>query len=261
MSTDFARRSKGFRAFALGLGLLSLAAPLRAGSILVFAAASMSDALKSAGAAYEKRTGETVEFSFAASNLLAVQISKGAPADVFLSADDKQMDLLAAQGLINKATRRELLSNSLVAVGLAGGPLSVSSAAGLASPEIAHLALADPRAVPAGVYAKKYLEAQGLWDALAAKVLPTGNVRGALEAVVSGNADAAMVYKTDALISKKVRILFEVPVKEGPRIDYPIAVVAASAQPKEAGRFLDFLASKPGLALFKGYGFLVPAAP
>jgi molybdate transport system substrate-binding protein len=255
-----ARRSKGLQAFALGLGMLLLAAPLRAGSILVFAAASMTDALKSAGAVYEKRTGEKVEFNFAASSLLAMQVSKGAPADAFLSADDKQMDLLAAQGLIDKATRRELLSNSLVAVALAGSALSVSSAADLASKQVTHLALADPRAVPAGVYAKKYLEAQGLWPALSPKVLPTGNVRGALEAVVSGNADVAMVYKTDALTSRKVRILFEVPVKKGPRIEYPIAVVSASSHALEARRFLDYLSSKPALDLFKSYGFLIPAA-
>jgi molybdate transport system substrate-binding protein len=252
-------RSKFARGFALGAVLVFLAARLCAGSILVFAAASMTDSLKSAGAVYEKKTGEKVEFNFAASSLLAVQIAQGAPADLFLSADDKQMDLLAAKGLIDKATRHELLSNTLVAVGLVGGPVSVDKASDLASKQITHLALADPRAVPAGVYAKKYLESQGLWDALAGRVLPTGNVRGALQAVVSGNADAAMVYKTDALISKKVHILFEVPAGRGPRIAYPVAVVAASAHAGEARDFLAFLSSKQALDLFRSYGFLIPA--
>src|ERR1700722_4662273 len=146
-------RPKLARGFALGVALLLVAARLCAGSILVFAAARMTDSLKVPGAAYEKKTGEKVEFNFAASNLLAVQIAQGAPADLFLSADDKQMDLLAGKGLIVKATRRELLSNTLVAVGLVGGPVSVSKASDLVSKQITHLALADPRAVPAGVYA------------------------------------------------------------------------------------------------------------
>ena len=255
---DLIMRSKRTRGFALGIALLLMAARLCAGSILVFAAASMTDSLKVAGAAYEKRTGEKVEFNFAASSLLAVQIAQGAPADLFLSADDKQMDLLAGKGLIDKATRHELLSNTLVAVGLVGGPVSLSSPAGLVSKQITRLALADPRAVPAGVYAKKYLESQGLWDALADKVIPTANVRGALQAVVSGNADAAMVYKTDALISKKVRILFEVPAKQGPRIMYPIAMVAASTHAADARSFLKYLSSRQGLDLFRSYGFLIP---
>src|ERR1700677_166385 len=255
---DLIMRSKRSRGFALGMALLLMAARLCAGSILVFAAASMTDSLKVAGAAYEKRTGEKVEFNFAASSLLAVQIAQGAPADLFLSADDKQMDLLAGKGLIDKATRHELLSNTLVAVGLVGGPVSLSSPAGLVSKQITRLALADPRAVPAGVYAKKYLESQGLWDALADKVIPTANVRGALQAVVSGNADAAMVYKTDALISKKVRILFEVPAKQGPRIMYPIAMVAASTHAADARSFLKYLSSRQGLDLLRSYGFLIP---
>jgi molybdate transport system substrate-binding protein len=258
---DLIMRSKRTRGFALGIALLLMAARLCAGSILVFAAASMTDSLKVAGAAYEKKTGEKVEFNFAASSLLAVQIAQGAPADLFLSADDKQMDLLAGKGLIDKASRRELLSNTLVAVGLMGSPVSVTSPAGLLSKQVTRLALADPRAVPAGVYAKKYLESQGLWGALSAKVLPTANVRGALQAVVSGNADVAMVYKTDALISKKVHILFEVPSKQGPRIEYPIAVVAASAHAAEARSFLKFLSSKWSLDLFRSYGFLVPKKP
>ncbi|HTA17517.1 MAG TPA: molybdate ABC transporter substrate-binding protein [bacterium] len=256
---DLTTRSKLGRAFALGMASLLVAGRLCAGSILVFAAASMTDSLKVAGAAYGKKTGEKVEFNFAASNLLAVQIAQGAPADLFLSADDKQMDLLAGKGLIDKASRRELLSNTLVAVGLVGSPVSVSGPAGLLSKQVTRLALADTRAVPAGVYAKKYLESRGLWDALAAKVLPTANVRGTLQAVVSGNADVAMVYKTDALISKKVHILFEVPAKEGPRIEYPIAVVAASAHAADARAFLRYLASKQGRDLFRSYGFLIPA--
>jgi molybdate transport system substrate-binding protein len=256
---DSSTRSKRIRDLTLSMALLLMAARLCAGSILVFAAASMTDSLKVAGAAYEKKTGEKVEFNFAASSLLAVQIAQGAPADLFLSADDKQMDLLASKGLIDKATRHELLSNTLVAVGLVGGPVSVSLPAGLVSKQITRLALADPRAVPAGVYAKKYLESQGLWTALAGRVLPTANVRGALQAVVSGNADAAMVYKTDALISKKVHILFEVPSKQGPRIMYPIAVVAASAHAADARSFLTYLSSKHGLDLFRSYGFLIPS--
>jgi molybdate transport system substrate-binding protein len=240
--------------------LAFLAAPLCAGRLLVFAAASMSDSLKALGASYELRSGKKVDFNFGASNLLARQIAEGAPADLFISADDAKMDDLEGRGLIDQGTRRSVLSNTLVAVALKDSPLAVSQAAGLAGDTVGRLALADPRAVPAGVYAKEYLQSLGLWDKLSSKVIPTGNVRGALQAVESGNADAAMVYKTDALISKKVRVLFEVPAKEGPRIDYPFALVKGSANAASAKLFLRYLESADGLAVFKRYGF-TKAAP
>lgn len=246
------------RAAALA-GLAFLALPLRAGPVLVFAAASMSDSLEALGAAYERRTGQTVDFNFGASSLLARQIAEGAPADLYISADDAKMDQLEGRGLIDKATRRSVLSNALVAVALKDRPLAVSRAADLASDRVGRLALADPRAVPAGIYAREYLQSLGLWDRLSGKVVPTENVRGALQAVEGGNVDAAMVYKTDALISKKVRVLFEVPIKEGPRIDYPFAVVQGSANAASARLFLEYLESAQGLAVFRRYGFTTAA--
>ena len=244
---------------ALLLALLLFAAPLRASDLLVFGAASLSDALKELGSTYQKETGTKVAFNFAGSNLLARQIMEGAPADVFASADEAQMDRLEAGGLLETKTRRVLLSNLLVAVALADSPLSVRSAAGLASPAISRIAIADPRAVPSGVYARKYLEKAGLWSRLIGKVLPTENVRGALQAVESGNAEVAMVYKSDALISKKVRILFEVPREEGPRIAYPFAVLKDAPGAEPARRFLDFLSTDASMQVFLRHGFLKPA--
>jgi len=239
--------------------LTFLAAPLCAGSLLVFAAASLTDSLKNLGTSYERQSGQKIDFNFGASSLLARQIAEGAPADLFISADEAKMDQLEQRGLIDKATRRSLLSNSLVAVARTDSPLAVRQAAGLVSARIGHLAVADPRAVPAGIYARAYLQSQGLWDALKDRVIPTGNVRGALQAVESGDVDAAMVYKTDALVGKKVRVLFEVPADQGPRISYPFAVVKDSMNAAPAGLFLDYLGSAAGLAVFRRYGFTTPA--
>jgi molybdate transport system substrate-binding protein len=119
------------------------------------------------------------------------------------------------------------------------------------------LALAEPQSVPAGIYAKQYLKAQKLWSKLIDRVVPTENVRAALAAVEAGNADAGIVYKTDAGISKKVRIAYEVARSEGPKISYPFAVVANTQQPEAARRFLTFLESPAAIEVFQKYGFLL----
>ena len=118
------------------------------------------------------------------------------------------------------------------------------------------LALAEPKIVPAGVYAKEYLEELGLWEALAARVVPTENVRACLAAVEAGNADAGVVYRTDALISRKVRVAFAVPVEDGPRISYPVAIVKDAAHPDGAKRLAAFLSSPAARDVFVRFGFL-----
>ena len=231
-------------------------ARLAGGEITVFAAASLSDALRELGASYEKTTGDTVRLNLGASSLLARQIKEGAPADLFLSADEAKMDDLAKAGLIDPATRRRLLSNSLVIVVAADSNLRLASIQDLALAAVRRLAVAEPETVPAGIYAREFLRKQGLWEAVVAKTVPTENVRAVLAAVESGNADAGFVYKTDALISKKVRITYEVPPGDGPHISYPVAVVKGAGNPAGAARFLALLTSPAGKSVFAKYGFI-----
>jgi molybdate transport system substrate-binding protein len=239
----------------LGLALGALSAD--AGEIHVFAAASLTDALKELSAIYEKTAGDKLVLNLGASSLLARQIQEGAPADLFLSADEEKMDGLDKHHLLLAGTRRSVLSNTLVVVVPLDSSLKIGAAEDLAGARIRVLALAEPQSVPAGIYAKQYLQGKKLWSRVIDKVVPTENVRAALAAVESGNADAGIVYKTDAGISKKVKVAFEVPQAEGPKISYPFAVVAGTKQPDAARRLLTWLESADALAVFQKYGFLL----
>ena len=228
-----------------------------AADVTVFAAASLTDALRSIAPAWEKTTGHRVVFNFAGSNALARQIRAGAPADLFLSADDAQMDVLEKEGLVVPGTRRSILSNVLVVVTLAGAAPALSSARDLARPAVRRLALADPRGVPAGVYAKAWLGKTGVWTAVAPKVLPAENVRAALAAVESGDADAGIVFATDARASRRVAVAFAAPPGEAPAIEYPFALLKDAPSPAAARAFLDHLAGPAAADTFRKAGFLV----
>lgn len=233
----------------LVLMFLLACASLRAGEIVVFAAASLTDALKEIAQGYSK---DRVLFNFGASSLLARQIEEGAPADIFFSADEAKMDLLEKKGLILKESRRARLSNSLVVV---------TAGTALSSPrdllKLKRIALAEPRTVPAGVYAREWLARLGLWKDLEAKVIPTQNVRAALAAVESGNVDAAVVYKTDAQIAKLAKIALEVPAGEGPVIRFPLAQVKGARSAEAAGEFLKHLNNPEAGSIFARHGFIV----
>ncbi len=229
--------------------------PLQGATVMVFAAASLTDSLKEIAAAYEKQGRDKVRFNFAASSILARQIEEGAPTDLFFSADEGRMDGL--KDYILKETRKSKLSNVLVIVVAADSASPIRTAKDLADPKIKRIALADPKTVPAGIYARTYLEKAQLWAALEAKVVPTDNVRAALAAVESGNVEAGMVYKTDAAISKKTKVACEIPREEGPDISYPMAVLKASRQPEAAKRFLQYLDSAEAAKVFEKFGFLI----
>jgi molybdate transport system substrate-binding protein len=246
---------------AVAGALLIAALPLRAATVTVFAAASLMDSLKEIAAAYEKKSGDKILFNFSASSTLARQIEEGAPADIFFSADEAKMDGLEKKGLILRETRKSRLSNSLVIVVALEGGAAIRSPRDLASDKIKRLALAEPKTVPAGIYAKEYLQKQNLWSAVEAKVIPTENVRAALAAVEAGNVDAGIVYTTDAGISKKVKVAFEVPREEGPAISYPMALVKESKRPDAARKFLDYLAGDEAAQVFKKFGFILLETP
>ena len=225
----------------------------------VSAASSLADVLKEINAAFEKSTGTKVELNLGASSALARQIEEGAPADVFFPADLAKMDGLEKQGLIDVTTKEAQLSNSLVVVEPSDSKLRITSGKDLAG--VNRIALANPHAVPAGIHAKTWLEKIGLWNEVEPKVVATENVRAALAAVESGNVDAGVVYKTDAAISKKVKIAFAVPVAEAPQIIYPMAVLKNSNNAGTAKRYLDFLDSKEATRAFVKFGFIVLPEP
>jgi molybdate transport system substrate-binding protein len=245
------------KTFLASFSVLLLTANLRAAEITVFAAASLTDSLKQIAAAYEKTSGDKIIFNFAASSTLARQIEEGAPADIFFSADEAKMDRLEKKGLILKETRKSRLSNSLVVIVAADSSLQISSAKDLAGDKVKRIALADPKTVPAGIYAKTYLEKMKLWPAIEPKVVPTDNVRAALAAVESGNVEAGMVYTTDAAVSKKVKVAYPVPRADSPDISYPMAVVKESKQPEAAKRFIQYLDSEAAAKVFAKFGFIV----
>jgi molybdate transport system substrate-binding protein len=230
--------------------------PIKADDITVFAAASLTDALKEIGAAYEKTSGDKVAFNFAASNTLEAQIKAGAPADLFFSADEAKMNDMEKQGLIAKDTRKDLLSNTLVVIVPGDSTATLASAKDLSDPKFKKIALGQPDSVPAGIYAKEYLTKLGVWDKVSPAVIPCESVKAALAAVETGNADAGIVYKTDALHSKKVKIAYEVPAAEGPAITYPIAEIEGSKHAEAAKKFLAYLSTPASQAIFQKYGFL-----
>lgn len=237
------------------------ASSLRAAEIHVYAAASLTEALKEIATGYEKQTGEKLIFNFASSSTLARQIGEGAPADLFFSADEAKLDGLEKKGLLLSGACKSLLSNTLVIIVPADSATGMQSAKDLTGALIKKIAVGEPKSVPAGIYAKEYLEKLGLWRQLSGKIVPTENVRAALAAVESGNVEAGIVYKTDALISKKVKVAFEAPAAEGPKISYSLAVIKDSKVPVEAKKLAGFLASQSASAVFEKHGFIVNPQP
>ncbi|MEI8288254.1 MAG: molybdate ABC transporter substrate-binding protein [Verrucomicrobiota bacterium] len=239
--------------------VLLLAASLPAAQIMVFAAASLTDSLKQIAADYEKTSGDKIVFNFAASGTLARQIEAGAPADIFFAADESKVDGLEKKGLLVSGTRKTLLGNSLVIV-TPPDAAAIHSPADLTNAAIQHIALGDVKSVPAGTYAKAYLEKLALWPVVESKIVPCENVRAVLAAVESGNVDAGFVYKTDAAISKKVKVAYEVPATDAPKISYPLALVKDAPQPEADKKFIAYLESDAATVVFKNFAFLAPSS-
>jgi molybdate transport system substrate-binding protein len=229
----------------------------RADEILVSAAASLTDVLKEIASGYQSKSKHTVKFNFGPSSGLARQIEEGARADIFFSADLSQMDGLDKKGRLEPGTRKNLLSNQLVIIVPADSKLAISSPKDLLKADIKRIALAEPSSVPVGVYSSKYLTDEGLWDQVKPKVVPVQDVRATLASVESGNVEAGFVYKTDAAVSKKVKIVYEVPIDKGPTIVYPVAIVKESKRKEAARDFLNYVQSPVAKDAFKKYGFVV----
>jgi molybdate transport system substrate-binding protein len=245
----------------VGLCLLlgSFAAAGQHGTLMVSAAVSLTEALEEVATAYRTVGGGSVVFNFAGSNALARQIVSGAPVDVFVSADEAQMDVVDGAGMLSPGTRAPVVANQLVVIAGSRAP-SLSSVEGLAAADIRRIAIGDPAAVPAGVYARRYLEQIGLWPRLESRMVPTANVRAALTAVQNGSADAGIVYATDARIAPDLRIVAVVSGPKSPRILYSAAIIGKTRRAASARRFLDFLRGPAAQAIFERHGFVRLAA-
>ena len=247
--------------FALLIALfLTPAAMAQERGPVVLAAASLQESLTEAANAWAAKGHAKPVISFAASSALARQAIAGAPADLFLSADEEWMDAVAKAGLLRAGTRTTLLGNRLVLIAPASSTVRLTPARGFALAKAlgtGRLALADPDAVPAGKYAKAALTHLGVWGSVAAKVAPAENVRAAMALVERGAAPLGIVYATDARASKAVRIVGTFPAASHPPIRYPVAILKASRH-KDAVGFRAFLLSKQGRAIFARHGFSAP---
>ena len=230
--------------------------------LTVSAAVSLTDVMAEIAAAYRDAGGVSPRFNFAGSNVLARQIVNGAPVDVFISADDLQMEVVARAGLIGPGSRVIVAGNRLVVVVAERRVQSVRSVQDLSAADIRRIAIGDPAAVPAGVYARSYLEKVGLWSRLEGKIIPSANVRAALTAVENGGADAAIVYATDARIARHLRVAVAITGPESPAIVYPACVLKSSRQAATAAHFVNFLRGPVAGRIFERHGFLpAPTRP
>ncbi len=227
-------------------------------ALLVSAAASLKDALEEIRRSYQQQASTTsLTYNLGASGALVQQIQNGAPADVFISAAKKPMDALESGGELLADTRRDLVSNRLVLI-VPQGAQKATNFASLTHAEIQRVAIGEPRSVPAGQYAEQVLQKLKIYDAVKPKFVYANNVRQVLASVESGNADAGIVYLTDANTSKQVTIAEIASETDHSAIVYPIAVLKNSKNPQAAKEFVQFLESDQGKSVFKKYGFIVP---
>jgi molybdate transport system substrate-binding protein len=217
-------------------------------------AASLTDALTEIKELYQKENPAVeIQLNFGSSGALQQQIEQGAGADIFISASAKNMDNLQGKGLIEAATRKDLLENKLVLIAPLGSALK--NFADLLGPDVKIIAVGDPETVPAGRYAKEVLQFLGLWNELQGKFTYTKDVREVLAFVETGSAGAGLVYQTDAQLSEKVGIVASAPEGSHGPIVYPLAVIKESKNKEAADRLIRFMTSAAGKAVFEKYGF------
>lgn len=243
----------------LSAALLVIASGLsHAGDVTVSAASSLTNAFKDIAQAYEAaHPGSKVLLNFGGSGSLLQQMAKGAPVDVFASADVETMDMAVAQGIVSAKARRDFTRNGLVLVVPTDSQLTIKRLPDLAQPSVRWIAIGNPSSVPVGRYTRHALDAAKLWPMLSAKVITTQNVRQSLDYVARGEVDAGFVYATDAAIMPgKVKVAFEVPLDIA--IRYPIAPVTDTANAAEATRFIAYVMSPAGQAILAKYGFRKP---
>jgi molybdate transport system substrate-binding protein len=251
-----------FLVAAAGLAAFAQQSPLaKQAPITVSAAISLKDVLDQLGREYERdNPGAKVTFNYAGSGTLQHQIEQGAPVDIFFSAAQKQMDALQSAGLILADTRKNIVANDLVLIAPSATD-NIHTFQDLAKSMVKTVALGEPATVPAGMYAQQTLEHLGLWSDVQKKAVYAKDVRQVVTFVASGNADAGLVYRTDAQTSPKIRTIFTAPPNSHDPIVYPAAVLKNSKDPDAAKAFLAFLETPHALEIFKTYGFNDPNNP
>lgn len=249
------------RSILTGLAAVLIARPSRAQArpLVVFAAASLKNALDGAAQAWSQGAGRPIpRISYAASNTLAKQIEQGAPADLFFSADADWMGHLERNKLIRPGSRVDLLSNRMVLIAPRSTPLSLTLRPGVdltsALGKDGRIAMGNVDAVPAGKYGKAALEHLGAWPGVKDRLAQAESVRAALALVARGEAPLGIVYATDAAAEPGVRIVAAFPVESHPPIIYPLAILRESTHPDAPG-FLGFLRGGAAKALFEAQGF------
>lgn len=242
----------------LALFLALHTAPARGEGLTMFAAASLTEALRDVAALWAQSGRAPVRLSFGSSSTLARQIEQGAPANLFASADELWADYLAKKGLLAEGTRTPLLGNQLVLIVPSATPRSIVIAPGLDLAALlgpnGRLATGDPKHVPVGIYAEQALRTLGAWDAVAPRLARTEDVRAALLLVERGEAPAGIVYATDAAATKGVMVAGIFPDTTHAPISYPFAITRAGDTP-EARAFLQFLGTPAARAVFAARGF------
>ncbi len=242
----------------LSASILFFSLAANASDLTVSAAASLTNAFKEIAQAFEaQHPGTKVLLNFGASGALLQQMAKGAPIDVFASADQETMDLAQKDALVVAAERRDFARNALVLIVPVDSHLPIGKLEDIAQPGVQRVAVGNPDSVPVGRYTRRALEAANLWPVVTAKMIGAQSVRQALDYVARGEVDAGFVYATDAAIMKdKVRIALNVPLDVA--ISYPIARTATGAHGEEAKRFIGFVLSPAGQTILGKYGFLKP---
>lgn len=233
--------------------------PAHSKELLISAAASLTNSFNELATAYRKQHPDTeIKLNFAASGVLLQQIAKGAPVDLFASADQETLDKAAKQNLIQSTQRRNFARNALVLIAPANTQLTLTQLADLNQTSITKLAIGNPDSVPAGRYGQQALEQVGIWSSIQPKLIKTQNVRQALDYVARGEVDAGLVYQTDALqANDRVKILLSIRLPQP--ILYPIAPITGSTQP-ETQTFIQYLLSGEGQQILARYGFTSPDA-
>lgn len=226
--------------------------------LLVSAAASLKEVLEEIKPLYQQSKGNiNISYNFGSSGALQQQIEQGAPADIFISAAKKQVDALEQKGLVVSGTRNIIAKNRLVLV-VPKNVVGITSFYNLKDSKVKKIAIGEPRSVPAGQYAQQVLEKLKIWSEIKSKLVFANNVRQVLASVESGNADAGLVYKTDAKISNQVKIVVAADEKYHSVIIYPLVVIKRSKNVDAAKEFSQFLSSDQSKAVLKKYGFILP---
>lgn len=223
--------------------------------LTVFAAISLKDALTEIGGSFTDKHKVKIYYNFGASTTLQRQIEKGASVDIYISASSHQLDTLQQQDLIDSTSRQDLLTNELVVVTHKDNRISLDKLNDLTDPKIEKIAIGQPVIVPAGTYTKESLVQQNLWDKIHSKLIFGNNVRATLAFVSTRNVDLGIVYQTDVMISKNIKIVLNIPTNSHSKIRYPAAVISNTKQKELATEFITYLRSEFASDIFNRYGF------